>query len=303
MATRNKQNNDVHETLSKDLAVSQTRAVLTVVKQGSYDALEALLSDAKCDYAGDYKNDDLAPSGSLFVPNDWGAGATCIRLAECRLARAQGGRGVLTATVEATRGTCAWGLDFTEVTKDVRTWRQGAAKEERPDLAVIACWEATKGDTAHAGMYQNFEYFEGEATKTMDKDSATYSLADMILRGIENYSVWIPVVTCTATTFSSSAVYNNEWGAVGEKLGHVIAPSNPIDAFDLVGGVSANDLVEPLASAASPTTTGGNAERKWVMTADRLTVNADGSFTRVLQWTGFDSVEPNLYADAQGEGR
>ena len=33
----------------------------------------------------------------------------------------------------------------------------------------------------------------------------------------------------------------------------------------------------------------------WVATADRASTNNDGSITRVQQWTGFDSVNENLY--------
>lgn len=279
----------MHETVSQETSASMTRVVTTVVMQGAYDELVGELKQLTFDCEG-------GGSSSLPVPDGWGSAATCTRACDARLSRTQAGRGVLSVTYEATRSICAWGIDFTEVQKDIRTWRQGEEEEgNRPDLSVIASWEALKGDAAHSAMYANLKYYENGAERKIG-DGPTKQLAEMMLRGVESYSIWIPVVSCQATSFNPGIV--GAWGPVGANLGRISAPTATDEMFDKLGGIDVGTILSGLSQETSPAVSSAGKERKWILTADRMTMNGDGSFTRNLQWTGFGDVEQNLYGSA-----
>ena len=280
-----------HETSSLDLSASYDRIVCTKTFQGDYTDLLAKIGglDLGADAEEEYQTEIRAA-----WPMSWYADASHIRILDARMSRAQAGRGQLTMTIAGIRNLCVWGLDFTEVSKDIRTWHQDEEDEsKKPVLSIISAWEALKGDTANIQNYQQFKYYDGSSLKEIEKDSPTRKLATMMYHGIESYSIHIPVISCQATSVSLEDITPECWGSVGENLSKENVPEDP-PVFDHLSDADCATILEGVGKNKD------GKDREWLMTADRLTINGDGTFVRNLQWTGLDFIEPLLYEKVGG---
>lgn len=247
-----------HLTVHKEVTFGITGARKVETWQGPFDEL---IDTAKAyDFAGTVEDPDLPEGGSDTSGEEWGLP----RIIDAKIVRENGGVGRLTVVKTQNRHVAHISIDFTEVQRPIKTWHADR-ESDAPDLAAIRAWEA-KEETDYAN-YAAFTGLSGD-TKT---------LAEMIFKGIEHYSVYRPVVTVTLTTDDAPqlALY---------PIGNVYAePEIPYGWTD-IHGKTVTDLVA------------GDAEDYvWVLGASRATPNADGTYQWVLQYQACDSVEKALF--------
>ena len=251
-----------HLTVEREVVTLFDRVTCTETWQGTYSDCKAKQKNylpgrqASCPDIN-----DVWPSGVGVQPTVYCAAARC--------RRTPGGLGVCTIVYQALFNASVAGLDLAEVSKPIKTWKANAANvNERPDLGQIEQWEKQKEDN-----YEAYAAYKYDGMNPMTGN--TKKLAEMIFAGIESYSEYLPVITVTMSYY----IFPQGAPDVGSQLGKKVTPTIP-SSYTPVNGNS--DLPTKLKPA-------------WVATADRASTNNDGSVTRVQQWTGFDSVNENLY--------
>jgi hypothetical protein len=234
---------------------------------GPYDKL---LEKAKAYELGKYETECDLPDGTSDT-NAAGTGYGYAFVSDVRLTRENGNVGRLVVTYSQNRARAFVSVDFAEVQRPIRTWRADDDKDA-PDLAKIREWEAKKETdyTAYADFSE------------IPRRSNTRRLAEMIFKGIETYSVYVPVVTVTMTTFSFPHLYRYPVGKAYDD------PEVPY-GWDEVHGRNIDDVV---ANLSKPDSQDGY---KWVLASSKCTPNANGTYQWVLQYQACDSVEEVLF--------
>lgn len=211
------------------------------------------------DFAEAATDEELPEGDSDTSGSEWGYP----HIIDAKVVRENGGVGRLTVVKNQNRHVAHISIDFTEVQRPIKTWH--ADKESgAPDLAAIRTWEA-KEET---------DYAEYAAFTGLSDDTKT--LAEMIFKGIEHYSVYRPVVTITLTTDDAPQLALYPIGSVSSE------PEIPYGWTD-IHGKTVTDLLA------------GGDEYVWVLGASRATPNADGTYQWVLQYQACDSVEEALF--------
>ncbi len=250
-----------HLSVHKEIALGTTANRKVETWQGPYDKL---LEKAKAYDLGMYEEDNDLPSGGSDTQ---GGGYGYAFVSDVKLTRENGNGGRLVVTYTQNRQIVLASVDFTEVQRPIRNWRSDS--EDAPDLAAIREWEEKKDDEYSA--YANFTGLTGNTKK----------LAEMIFKGIETFSVYAPVVTLTATTFSFPQTSLVRIGGAYDE------PKFPYP-WDLAHGLSTGDITQYLKKK-------DNSNYKWVLSSSRTTPNADGTYQWVLQYQGCDAVEEVLF--------
>ena len=260
-----------------------------VVYQGDYAALRTLadsveigksITSASSDGTG---VENTLPQGSDDSESSTGssAGVGYAKAFNMVLTRTNGNRGRLVVSFSQNRQVALWTVDFVEVSKPIRTWHADKP-EGKPDLAQIRQWE--QNETANPGLYWEFK-----------KDSAnaltgdTLELAKMISQGIDTYSLYVPVVTCTVNLSQPPDLADHVPG----KIETPAAPNgwkdaNEKDAEDIIG-----TLVNPRT----------NQAYQWLLCASKVNTNSDGTYLWTKSWQAADSIDERLYGSGQGGGQ
>jgi len=230
-------------------------------------------------YEGDYDS-IMSEFGGIMVGDlaDTGGHATLGKNYQeaiytgVQIKRKKGGLADAVIQVSLLYKVSIWGLDFVEVSKDVKTWLVETYKEKQkeeeayPWLTKIARWENYKLNDE----WESYQKFKCGDNEYLTGDALT--LAKKILKGVNTYSIYLPVVTRTTCRCNLPEFYE-----IGFK-------SYPIDfdGFTPIAGVDPH--FDDLAS-------------EWLKTTERVTTNGDSTFTVLEQWTGCDQVDPDLYPD------
>ncbi len=252
-----------HLTVHKELTLGITVNRKVETWQGPYDKL--------CDHAREINlfenvNDPDLPAGSADTE---AGGYGYPFVSDVKLVRENGNVGRMAITITQNRQAAIIAIDFTEVQRPIRTWR--ADKEgDAPDLAKIREWESWQETS-----WTDYAMFKGLSGNTK-------TLAEMIFKGIENYSVYAPVVNITLVTRTAPqlAIY-----PVGAASG---VPEVPYGWKD-IHGMSINDILNNLKMP------GTTKDYIWVRASSRATPNADGTYQWVLQYQACDAVEEALF--------
>lgn len=220
--------------------------------------------------------------------DDWGTPY----VAGVQAPRRTGGVWTMNVTVSQLRKCVLWTLDFAEIQKDIRTWRQDVNYTEddqpsanTPDLSKLALWERAKAVNDDYD-YKNFMTVDGVAL-----DGATLELAKMIYKGIESYTIHTPVPTMTMRYF-------DEITGTGALLDKYLSdlPTGP-SGWEELGGAKIRAQLNELKMYHTDGSGGvGTDYYKWLCTSDKSTPNGDGSCTRVVQFMRVNSVEDKLYS-------
>lgn len=221
----------------------------------------------------------------LFV--DSGAADDYATVATFRLSRVQGSGAKLSATFcrmsglqSGTGGVSFWSIDMAAVSKPVETWPGPPGQDDPPDLAALAQWKAFR-DKGDMEAYSAYKCGPGETLQ-----GSTLTLAMMIReQGVSSYTLHYPVLTATKV-FTLPSGTN-----VGAGLDKTFGSFDAMKSY--IGGEPAG--ASPVGFFATLP-----QDRVWLMTGDRIVTNADGTYTRVCQWMGADSVDPNLYGEYNG---
>lgn len=194
------------------------------------------------------------------------------------LTRREGGRGILEVTARVLNGYSWWGFSFSEISKPVKTWL--ATKISDPatlsaELAKIDLWEAQK-DMGKLGLenYKAFKYGSG-ANDVLAGN--TKKLAEKILQGIDSYSVYTPVATCRRT---QNRPFTDGLNSIGKYVTRLTSPTEQVPAN--AGQLAAIAGMRPY----------------WLKTSDEITQNTDGTLSRTETWTGYDTIDVDLYQRA-----
>ena len=188
------------------------------------------------------------------------------RIASVRTRRTPGGNGILTVLISQNAHRCTVCRDFAEVSKNILAWKADDV-DDPPDLSMIAKWRQLEADdpAAYAALEVDGTALAGNTAK----------LAAMILKGIDSYTVHVPIVTITSVTASTPQPV-----ALDVRLAEF--PDHPYGWPD-VNGEDASDVVTD--------------DFKWMCTAQRDTQNADGTHQWVIVYQAADEFEADLYGD------
>lgn len=252
------------------------RTVENVTYTGGLDEIMAELEELD---VGRYEN----AYHTKLVQDGGGHAPVCTA---ARVTRAPGGLCSVTATNVRIKCIFIGTVDFAEISKPIKSWRSDIEDEtERPNLAAIESWELFKehGDEESYASYKcDVTLADGtHAENLSDINENTLKLAKLMReKGVESYTIHTPVVTM-------QMVYTEFPPGVGSMLDMYYTGEIP----QIDGYVSADaGFIESVSSL----------KNKWLCTADRCNHNADGTNTRVIQFTGADDINPDLYIDAGG---
>lgn len=192
------------------------------------------------------------------------------------LTRREGGRGTLEMAVRILNGYSWWGFSFSEISKPVKTWL--ATKITNRDtldaeLVKLDLWEKQK-DLGDSGM-RNYKEFKYDSTNTLQEPTLT--LAKKIIQGVESYSVYTPVATCHRT---QNEPFTDGLNSIGKYVTRLESPTEQVPA-------NAGQLAA-IAGMRS----------FWLKTSDEITQNSDGTLSRTETWTGYDTIDVDLYERA-----
>lgn len=191
------------------------------------------------------------------------------------LTRREGGRGTLEITARILNGYSWWGFSFSEISKPVKTWlatKITNQNELKTELGKIDAWEAqlNLGDEGRDN-YINLKYGSGENDRL---SGYTEKLARKILNGVESYSVYTPVATCRRT---QNKAFTDGLNSIGKYVTRLVSPSEQVPAN--AGQLAAIASMRPY----------------WLKTSDEITPNSDGTLSRTETWTGYDTIDKDLY--------
>ena len=240
-----------HPIASGSLTKQPGIQIKTLVWDGPYEELEGFVTSCIVGRK--------VPTLTGSSPEGWPSEGI---VSAAEVVRLKGLRGRMSLTY-TTLETCeVWGLEMMEIQKPIKTWMAGAEASKKPDLNLLANWEAQANNPALQAEYNAYKY-NGTAL-----EGNTLELAKMIREeGIEHYVVYTPVITCTTRL-------NEIPSGIGADNGKIATPTSN-------EGVTISGLT-------------GTASQ-WLKTGDRLTGAIDGTYTRVQQWTGADKWNTNLY--------
>lgn len=194
------------------------------------------------------------------------------------LSRREGGRGVLELVVRVLNGYSWWGFSFSEISKPIKTWLATKITDTdtlATELNKIDLWENQK-NLGSAGLtnYLNFRY---DNANRLTGD--TLKLAQKMLQGVESYSVYTPVATCRRT---QNRPFTDGLNSIGKYVpqARLVSPSPQIPANE--GQLAAIRRMRPF----------------WLKTSDEISQNSDGTLSRTESWTGYDTIDTDLYQQA-----
>ena len=254
----------IHAIVPLHCTQSAEREVWTEVLEGTYDEC---VSEASKYKVGTYVT---LPTGDDGV---WGDSDYQDEIINCslNLNRKEGGLAELSHAYMYVLKREMWLIDMAEITKDIRTWLVLALGEAEAatELAKVANWQAFK-DNGDLEAWKNFQY--DEQGNTLQGD--TRVLAQKMMKGVDTYTIYAPVLTRTTL-----------WSSMPTDVGNVGVIEVPAvrAGWEVIG---AADIAAWVALA-----------NKWLKTASRSSPNQDGTYSLVEQWTGADEIDGDLYED------
>ena len=249
------------------------REVWSYVYEGFWDVLIDTFGGLRVGDIAEIPDEDHTVSGSGYQPYTICGHVSFVRkrggLGECRI------QYIALYTREI------WNIDFSEVSKDIKVWlvEQGTTFGANGEptvadwvyegLTQIAQWENQK-DINNYAAWSKFLY---DGTNTFS-NPLTKKLAQKMMKGVTNYPIYTPCITRTTVHATNPIV-----GTIGCKD----TPSGEA-GWEGFGGFKPTEWV--------------NLSSVWLKTAEKSSMNSDGTFTLVEQWIGADELDPDLYPSA-----
>lgn len=256
-----------HEIVPKSAQSSADRIVWNSVVEGSVDNIGL-----------EYASMRVGDTAAIDASDPWNSGEdiqTPIRLSGISPSRKVGGMLEVSLQWTAFLMREFWNIEWQEVQKDIRTLlvppnaTQQQILAASIDIAHIANWEAQR-DNQNWDMYQSFKYEDNGTEVALDGDALV--VAQKILKGVQTYTLYVPVVTCTTTWADGKPV---RLGTLNQYV-----TSLPTHTGWSAFGQDPSDFTEM---------------SKWLKQIDRTSNNPDGSVTLVEGWVGLDDLDPDLY--------
>ena len=280
----------LHHAVDETLEETAAYTVHRLTMQGGYDDLKSLRDSHWCN--------------EIIEDDDWLADTqgrkTDKVIINMNLARSVGGRGTLTVIVKAFQRGFEAGIDFETVSKDIHYWRQ-LCNSNVPILEQIMLWEQMKQDQATTDLFYAFKYLDKNGSEVEITDPATKKLAEMIMRGVESYNEYVPVLTVTYNLAAHPTMLGVENFSAGALLGKVVENRDltlPDPGFSICLGHNSGNP-SPIDNFESLYNDEGGG--KIICTADQLRCNSDGSYTLTRCFAKYRAIEKELYVGAGGE--
>lgn len=256
------------ETIPAQIQCHSDREVWTIVYEGKWDVLKNAFSQYIVGTS--IPRADFDTLGSIYQPAMIVSGVT--------FSRKQAGMGEVRLQYTLLYMREIWNLDFSEISKNIKnwlvlqytTWVNGVPSVDMEcysELQKIKQWEHQKD----IGAFTAWGEFKYDGSKILTGD--TLLLAKKMMKGIDNYPVYTPVITRTTTW-----AFNPPVGEIGCKVTPESRPG-----------------WQGFSSEAPDWTQLANV---FLKTAERSHANGDGTFTLTEQWTGADELDSDLYPTA-----
>lgn len=242
------------------------REIWTMVYEGNWDALSREFGDYTVGDLASFKDD----VGSKY--QDYQV------ISNVSVNRKTGGLGEVRIQYTLLYKREIWNLDFSEVSKNIKNWlvREYTTWSDGEPSVDIECYEELQKikQWEHQKEIGAFTPWGQFLYNGKDKLSGkTLKLAQKMMKGIDNYPVYSPVITRTTTWALSPTV-----GKIGYK--------NKPESRSGWSGFNGD----------SPLSYGWlDLSRVFLKTAERSNSNGDGTFTLLEQWIGADELDPDLY--------
>lgn len=267
-------------TLSHPLTLAQNEGgnSLVVSWTGPVEDLKEKLRSIQFFKPYDGEGSDLFPSGGSTTS---GAGWSYPFAARASMSRERGPVARLDVTIMQVRIAGAWGLDFVEVQKPILAWRapgtpSGSTDEKDvPDVAKLKAWMKLGEEDPSNDDYAGFKV-DGVALV-----KATKTVAEMIYKGVEVYSVYLPVATWQCRVFDPPDVSIYLPGKIVE----LAAPHGIAEIGDKA-------FTSHLSALASPWT---GENYKWLRSGSRVAQNPDGTYLWTVTFQAVEDADSDLY--------
>lgn len=214
----------------------------------------------------------------------WVADNMGLRVLNCALSRESGEMGKLTLTLVKTNSTTRPYLvtatvDMQAVEKNLINHPSLAGDETQKQIQMWCTTDEQKQwGVDENGKFIPYRYWitvtVGDGSSTISEehyepvdDEWAKKYCYAVLRGVETYSIYLPVVEVTSK-------YLKLPGVSVDQTTHAISGTMNASDFDDIG--TYND---------PPFSLAGFTDGKWFKTVDRLTQEANGGWTRTEQWT------------------
>lgn len=175
-----------------------------------------------------------------------------------------------------------WGLDFAEISKPILAWyKPGTAPKDndennRPDVAKIRAWMKLGEENPASPDYAGYKVDGTELA------GATLTLAKMIYRGVESFSVYAPVVTWQCRLFDPPDIGTYP---VGNRVDEIQAPHR----IKEIGNKGFLSHINNLSSK-------WTGERYiWVRSGSKVATNPDATYMWTMQFLGVEKADEDLY--------
>lgn len=266
----------IHQLPRYDISILADRIVFDSLWEGGANAIETEMAS--------YRVGEGYSAEGVWIANDIQETGL---VTATRLTRKEGGLAEAAYQETLLLKREFWNLEWSEIQKDIRNWLMtkvdGSYTEADvyEDLAHVANWEQQK-DLQNWEYFNDFKYddpadrVEGETYTGTQLEGNALILAQKIMKGIESYSLFAPVLTRTTT-----------WANTPQPTGNLGKIDTPQSRNGWAGfGVEAQ--------------TWATYANMWLKNIERTTPNGDGTFTLVEGWIGADYIDGDLYPTAGG---
>lgn len=211
-------------------------------------------------------------------------------------------RAILTITTKAFFRGYEAGIDFEVVSKDIHYWRQ-LCTNDKPDLKIIGLWEQMKDNPETIEKYYAYKYVDSSGNEAEIPDNtATRTLAGMMMRGVESYNEYIPTLTISYNLAKHPNRLLDDYEA-GALLGRIMDSPSELLLGSYGAEMGFDTPIGDRVATYNPVDTFWemfDSSGKIICTADQMRCNSDGSYTITRCFSKFRQIEEELYIGGSG---
>lgn len=274
---------DLHRTMDETLEENCVYAIHAISWEGDYDA-------CKVEYDANYCNMDVSDENTFVVAAS-GKYPMVKVIVNKSIRHKVAGRGTVTFTIKCFNKGYEGNIDFERVDRDIHCWR-ALCSTEKPILSQVKLWERNL-EIDRPDLWEALKYVGNDGDVVEITDPPTRTLCGMIMRGVESYPEYYPVLNVTIT-FAKHPCALGLTFKTGALLGRVVKYEDILpEEYDMPLGETSG--------SPSTATDFKQLEGEHILcTADKLQMNGDGSYTLNRSFMKCRQIEPEIYIGAPG---